>query len=61
MKLFSKIALDGDERDVLNAFTTLLNTICADSESCSTCPISEACKSESCLPEALELLLSLID
>lgn len=58
MKLVSKISLNGDEQEVLNGFVTLLNTICSDSDNCSECPISEACKYHGSLPEALDLLLS---
>ena len=58
MKLVSKIALNGDEREVINAFTTLLSTICSNSGNCSECPIREACNYHGSLPEALDLLLS---
>lgn len=58
MKLVSKISLNGDEREVLNAFTTLLETICSNSGNCSECPIVEACNYHGSLPEALDLLLS---
>lgn len=58
MKLVSKISLNGDEREVLNAFTTLLETICSDNGDCSECPIHEACTYHGAFPEALDLLLS---
>jgi hypothetical protein len=58
MKLVSKISLNGDEREVLNGFVTLLETICSNSDDCSECPIVEACKYHGSLPDALDLLLS---
>lgn len=58
MKLVSKISINGDEREVLNSFVTLLDTICSDRTDCSECPIFSACKYQGNLPEALDLLLS---
>jgi hypothetical protein len=57
MKLVSKIALNGNEQEVLNSFVTLLYTICSDRTDCSECPIFSACKYQGNLPEALDLLL----
>lgn len=58
MKLVSKISLNGNEREVLNSFVTLLETICSNSGDCSECPIVEACNYHGSLPETLDLLLS---
>lgn len=60
MKLVSKISLDKDEQEVLNAFVTLLETICSNRTDCSDCPILRACKYQENLPKALDLLLSKI-
>ena len=61
MKLVSKISLDKDEQKVLNAFVTLLETICSNpTTDCFDCPIFRACKYQGNLPKALDLLLSKI-
>lgn len=60
MKLVSKISLNKDEEEVLNAFVTLLETICFNCTDCSDCPICRACKYQGNLPKVLDLLLSKI-